>query len=336
MFEIFNNTEFSVIALTAVLNNVGHVPGQLGVTGVFDTDSVATTSIKVVEENGDLMLVEPTPRGAPGVTVTDDDRTSKVFEVDHYEINDAVMADEVQGVRAFGDDTDVLETVQGRVERKLARHARNMDMTLEHQRIGAIKGLVVSKSGKVLHNLYDRFEIAQPANIVLGLGATVVGLGKMIKDDVVIPIEDDLDAAMTGMHAMCGSDFHSAMWAQKELRETFLSTEGAGILRQEVPDIFTFAGITFERYKMGRKARSANGNASFIASNEARVFPVGVPDLFITRFAPADWEETVNTDGLPRYARQYAMANGKGRHLDSQMNAISLCTRPGVLRTLTI
>ena len=64
--------------------------------------------------------------------------------------------------------------------------------------------------------------------------------------------------------------------------------------------------------------------------------PKGVPELFITRFAPADYEETVNTEGLPFYAKQYSSQNGKGRHLEVQMNAISICTRPKALRRLTL
>jgi hypothetical protein len=57
----------------------------------------------------------------------------------------------------------------------------------------------------------------------------------------------------------------------------------------------------------------------------------GVPDLFITRFAPADYVETVNTIGLPRYAKQIPMRNGKGIELEVQTNPINLCTQPGVL-----
>ena len=64
--------------------------------------------------------------------------------------------------------------------------------------------------------------------------------------------------------------------------------------------------------------------------------PLGVPDLFITRFAPADYEETVNTMGLPRYMRQYMMPNGKGRHIEVESNPISLCTRPTALRKLML
>lgn len=327
--------EFSVLALTAAINNQPFVPGQLGATGIFEEDGVAVTTIKVEENNGTLALIEPTPRGGPGQTIGDDDRRVIPFEIDHYEINDAVLADETQGVRMFGSD-DQLETVQNRVDSKLSTHARSHDATLEHQRVGAIKGIILSGKGRVLHNLYDRFGLAVPAPIALGINVQVNGIAGKIKGDVVYAIEDELDAPYDHIHAMCGRDFHDLLWDQKEVRETFLADNMGYQLRDGAPDVFTVGKVTFERYRTGKKATAANGHAAFIAADEARVFPVGVADLFKTRFAPADLEETVNTIGLPRYAHQYPMPNGKGRHLDSQMNAISLCTRPGVLKKLTI
>lgn len=334
--EQFNDPHFSVIALTAALNDQPFVPGQLGDLDIFEEEGVSTTTVKIDENEGNLDLIEPTTRGGPGQTVGDDDRRGIPFEIDHYEINDAVYADEVQGVRQLGSD-DQLETIQSRVDTKLARHARSFDATLEHQRIGAIKGVIVAgKSGKVLHNLYTRFELAAPAPLALGLNSQVPGIAQKIKGDVVYAVEDDLDMAYGHIHSMCGRDFHDALWDQKEVRETFLADNEGYRLRDGAPDVFTIGKVTFERYRTGKKATAANNGAGFIAANEARCFPVGVAGLFITRFAPADLEETVNTIGLPRYAHQYAMANGKGRHLDAQMNAISLCTKPGVLRTLTI
>ena len=334
--EQFEDPQFSVIALTAALNDQPFVPGQLGDLGIFDEDGVNVTTIEVEEENGALHLIEPTERGGPGQTMDDTERKKVPFRMDHFEINDAVMADEVQGVRQLGSD-DTLETIQARIDSKQARHARAMDNTLEFCRIGAIKGLIVSKSGQVLHDLYDRFGIAIPAPVNLGIGGgDVDGLGKRIKDDVVLSIEDSLDEMSTGIHAMCGRDFHSYLWEQKAVRETFLNHSGASVLREGIPDRFTYAGVTWERYKTGRRAKAANTNANYIADDEARVFPTGVPEMYLTRFGPADYEDTVNTIGLPRYARQYAMPNGKGRHLDAQTNFINLCTRPSALRRLTI
>ncbi|UYK82304.1 major capsid protein [Xanthomonas sacchari] len=39
----------------------------------------------------------------------------------------------------------------------------------------------------------------------------------------------------------------------------------------------------------------------------------------------------MNTNGLPRYAKQYQSPNGKGRSLEAQMNALSYCVRPKAL-----
>ncbi|MBB5515773.1 hypothetical protein FHS89_001793 [Rubricella aquisinus] len=328
-------TEFSVIALTAALNDQPFVPGQLGELGIFEEDGVNVTTVDIEEENGVLDLIEPTERGAPGVTVGDGKRTKIPFNLDHFEINDSVNADEVQGVRAFGSE-DELEPLQARVDAKLAQHARAIDNTLEHARIGAIKGLVISKSGRVLHNLYDRFDIAVPAPVNLGIGAgDVANLGEVL-DGVTHSVEDDLDMDYDHLHVLTGRSFHSKMWMQKVVRETFLNTNAAEVLRRGVPRIFEFGDMVFERYRTGRRAKAANGASAYIADDEARLFPVGVPGMYLTRFGPADYEETVNTIGLPRYARQYPMANGKGRHLDSQSNWINLATRPAALRRLTI
>lgn len=328
-------SEFSLIALTAMINAVGYVPGQVGATGVFTEEGVPTTIIKIEEENGTLSIIEPSARGGPGQTVGDGERRMIPFEIDHFEINDSVLADEVQGVRVLGSDDD-LETVLNRIDTKLVKHARSFDTTMEHQRLGAIKGIVLSGKGVVLHNLYNRFGLPVPDPLSLGLDGQVAGLAGTIKSDLVHAIEDELDEAYDHIHAMAGRDLHAALWDQDEVRETFLADNQGYMLRDGAPDVFRAGGVTWERYRTGRKAKAAHGENPFIANNEARLFPVGVPDLFITRFGPADLEEAVNTIGLPRYTHQYAMPNGKGRHLDSQTNAISLCTRPGVLRKVTI
>lgn len=331
--DIWDGEGFTVQSLTAAINNEPYRPGQVSAAGLFEEDGVTTTRISIEERNGKLSLVEPTARGGPGETTGDEDRNLVPFDIDHYERNDAVLADEVQNVRAFGTE-DQLELLEARVQRKGMRHARDLTMTLEHQRVGAIKGNVTSKSGKVLHNLYNRFGISVPAAVSLELDvdATIVA---NVFQDVIYAIEDELDEPYGGIHVFTGRDFHKALWTHKSVRETFIYHSGAAVLRQDVPDTYQFAGATWERYRTGAKATSDLG-APYIAANEARVVVKGVPDLFITRFAPADYEETVNTVGLPFYMKQFKMPNDKGRNIEVQMNAISLCTKPATLRRLTL
>jgi len=70
------------------------------------------------------------------------------------------------------------------------------------------------------------------------------------------------------------------------------------------------------------------GTHDFIESGFAYAYPEGVQNLFQTRFAPADYMETVNTKGLPYYAKQELMKMNKGVHLESQSNPITFCSLP--------
>jgi len=56
-----------------------------------------------------------------------------------------------------------------------------------------------------------------------------------------------------------------------------------------------------------------------------------VPNLFLTYYAPANYVETVNTIGLPVYAKQASMKFDKGIELETQSNPLNLCLRPTCL-----
>jgi len=147
-------------------------------------------------------------------------------------------------------------------------------------------------------------------------------------------IEDALDAtSYDGVDVYCGRTFWLNLIEHKSVRETYLNTVQAAELRGDPSGYeFEFGGLTFKRYRTGSKAAAANAaGARFIADTECRFVVRGVPGLFITRFAPADYVETVNTLGLPRYAKQIPMRNGKGIELEVQSNPINLCTQPAVL-----
>ena len=63
--------------------------------------------------------------------------------------------------------------------------------------------------------------------------------------------------------------------------------------------------------------------------------PEGVAGLFITRFAPADYLDTVNTLGLPYYADSQPKGR-KGVKLEVQSNPLHLCLVPGAIIELKL
>ncbi|MGR6863203.1 major capsid protein [Aliivibrio salmonicida] len=64
-------------------------------------------------------------------------------------------------------------------------------------------------------------------------------------------------------------------------------------------------------------------------------FPV-IDGLCLTRFAPADYSETVNTLGVPHYAQAEPKRMNRGFDLECQSNPVSIVTVPLAVRRLKL
>lgn len=337
MLDIFRDDAFSVLQLTDAINNIKFVPGRIGQLGLFNEQGISTTTAAIEQRDGILELIGPTPRGGPGRVLPKDARTLRAVIVPHFEINDAVMADEVQGVRAFGSET-LVETVMGKVAQRLGLHTQSLEATQEYSRIGAIKGVVTYADGSEL-DLFTTFGVVQQTDINLELDSglddgslrqAIVGLTRQMANELG-------GTPFQGFHAFTGDEFFDALIKHPEVRATYKNWQAAVELRQGYVDAnslsfgtFEFGGMTWENY------RGAVGSTAFIEADKAQIFPLGVPNLFRTYYAPADYIETVNTAGQRTYSKQYEMPNGKGINLDTQMNALDICTRPRCLLRATI
>lgn len=334
MLDIFKDDAFGVVALTDAVNKLKYVPGRLGQIGIFMPSGVSTTSVAIEERDGVLELIAPTPRGGPGATLDKTKRALRSLVVPHFEINDAVMAEEVQNVRAFGQES-VAETIQGKVMERGQVHTQSLESTHEYQRVGAVKGLITYADGSTL-DLFSTFGVSQITEVDFDLDNSAPASGALRKkcSDVIRKIGNELGGTpFTGVHSLCGDNFFDDLTAHPEVVESYRGTSMAQVLREGVvmPNgnkiwgAFEFGGIVWENY------RGSVGATTFVESDKAHLFPTGAPGLFRSYYAPADYTETVNTMGQRLYMRQYPMPNGKGIHLDSQMNALDICTRPRTL-----
>jgi hypothetical protein len=337
MLDIFKSDAFSLLSLTDAINNLKFVPGRLGKLGLFTSTGVTTTSIAIEEKNGVLILVSPSPRGAPGQTVDKGKRKIRNLSIPHFEINDAIMADEVQGVRAFGSETE-LETVIGKVNERLGEHNQSFSATEEYARVGAFKGIITYADGSTT-NLFTEFGVSQPSEMDFDLDNANPAEGVLRRKCAAVL--RGMGAAFNGLPfsgvlAQCGDAFFDDLVAHKEVRDTFKNTSQAGELRsgyittpnQEtlIYSTFEFGGIIWENY------RGQVGDTAFVDTNKCHFAPTGAPGLFRTYNGPADYNETVNTLGRRLYAKQYPMQNDKGVNLDVQMNQLNICTRPKCLQ----
>ncbi|MGE4534659.1 major capsid protein [Halomonas sp.] len=316
---IFDSDIFTMASLTAAINEVTYVPSQIGDAGLFEAEGISTTHL-VIEKDGDTLgLVESKPRGAPGTVVGADKRTGVSFQAAHLPTVATINADEVQNVRAFGTE-DQQQAVQDVVNRRLAKMARRIDMTHEHHRLGAIKGQVLDSDGNtVIYDLFTAFGMTQQTVEMKLDTATTDVQGLCL--DIHEKVEDALGGlSYTGITVRCGKTLWRKFIGHKSVKDAYARWESGAQLRADPRDGFMFGGIFWERYRGG-------GDVA-IADTEAYASPEGVMDLFITRFAPADYMETVNTLGLPFYSSSKMLDHNKGVELEAQSNPAHLCTKP--------
>lgn len=327
MLDVFKQNAFNLISLTDLINKIPFIPGRAGRVVDWSSSGVPTTVIAVEEISGVLQLVNPSPRGGAGTTVPKQKRTVRNLTVPHYQIDDAIYAEEVQGVRALGQESQA-QTVQDMVNQRMAIHTQlTLDPTIEYQRMGAVRGIILNGDGSTLYNLFTEFNVAQPTEVAFDLGTSANGTVRKLCTDVTRTIATALGGIpYVGVYAFCSDSFWDDLIKNVEVRATYLNQQEASQLRAGVAyQTLNFGGITFENY------RGSVGATQFALTDKAHFFPFGVPGLWRTLYAPADYIETVNTIGLPRYAKIWEMENGKGVNLEVQTNSLSFCTRPGVL-----
>lgn len=333
----FHNPAFSMAALTAAINILPNRYGRLEELNLFPAKPVRTRQILVEEMNGVLNLLPTLPPGSPGTVGRRGKRKLRSFVIPHIPHDDVVLPEEVQGIRAFGSETET-EAVAGVIARHLETMRNKHAITLEHLRMGALKGVILDADGSTLYDLFDEFEITQQT-VAFDLGNANTQVKKKTYE-VKRAMEDGLQGEFsTGIHVLCSPEFFEALTTHPKVEAAYARWLDGAMLINDVRSGFTFAGITFEEYRGQATFLQDDGTVAtrrFIAAGEAHAFPMGTVDTFGSYFAPADFNETVNTLGQPLYAKQEPRKFDRGTDLHTQSNPLPMCHRPGVLVKLTV
>lgn len=333
ILDIFNNDAFSVSSMTAAMQEVSYKPSRIGQMGLFQTENIDTLDVAIEKADAEsLVLIPSSPRGGAGNTRDHAKRSLRKLGVPHFQRDDAVFADEVQGVRALG-ATEAVETLVGKIARKAANHSQDFALTEEYHRLNVIKtGNLLDADGSVLYDYQSEFGENMQSEVNFALPTAKDGALRKACAGVVRNIANTLGGLpYTSIHALCGDAFFDDLIANPEVRETYKNHADAASLRGAyVGDgaggswgFFEFGGIVWENYR--------GGGSISIDTDKCHIFPTGVPQLFKTVYAPADYIETVNRPGQRLYAKQWRMPNDKGVELEFQMNALHYCTRPRAL-----
>jgi len=318
---IFEDDAFSVSSLTAAINEQEYLPGRISSLGLFREEGISTITVQIEKDGDTLALVPAGERGTSGLVVGGTKRTLIPFNTVHLPERFTIKADEIQGIRAFGTRSE-LQAVQEVVNKRLAKARRQLDATHEFQRMGALNGQVLDADGKtVLLDLYKTFGVNRKK---MSMGLSNPDTELRVRAGEALDMQEEALGSITssGARALCGKNFWNKLIVHKSLKETYLNTQQAAELRGDGRESFEFGGIVWERY------RGKIAGVSFIHDDKALLIPEGVPDLYISSFAPADYMETVNTQGIPYYSKIEPLPFNKGVAGEAQSNPLHMCTRP--------
>jgi hypothetical protein len=294
--DIFNADAFGLVSLTGAVERVPYVPNYLGALGLFETVPSRTISVAVDRRTNQLRLVPTSRRGEPVTRREPDPRDIRDVRTHRIAKGDRISAHEVQGMRAFGTESE-LETVAGEVTRRMGRLMADMDLTWELHRLGAIQGVVLDADGTtVLNDWFGEFGISAPTSISFALGTAATDVrGKCAQ--VVRAVAKALGApADVPVVGLCGDAFWDDLVRHEDVRDTFRYQEGAALRAGTAWMSLRFGGIEFHNYRGTDTASPVQ-----IGTNDARFFP-RVPGVFQAAFAPMESIEFANTLGRPVYA----------------------------------
>ena len=314
---------FSVANLTAAINKLPAIPGKVGAMGLFDEKGVNSTSVVIDEREGRLVLVPNTSRNDDPAPVKAGKRKRRSFETLHLPVARSLLPSQIQGIAAFGQE-GTAAPVATVINDNLQELKNSIEATREFQRVGALRGKLLDSDGSILFDLYKEFEVEQKT-INVNLGAAGTNVRKACLDAKRYS-ESKLGGVMvTGFRSLCGPDWFDAFIEHEKVKAAFANyQEAQDRLGGDVRNGFTFGGIEFIEYDVTVSSQR------FIPANVAQVFPVA-KGVFRMFNAPANYNETVNTLGLPFYSKAEPRKLGKGWDLEAQGNPLAMCLFPEAL-----
>lgn len=336
--DVFHSDPFTTIQLTLAVERHPFQPVGLGEMEIFDPMPIRTKALAVEERTGKLTVIPTSARGAPPAQRTTEKRKMRYFDVPRIVQADTVTADELQSIREFGTESELMQ-VQSEVARRLSGPTgllRNIEYTWENMRLGAVQGLLIDADGSTLYNWFDEFGIAAPDEIAFNLAAGTANTLRPLVNGIVRTMARKAQGAWTPsteVVALCGDSFYDKLTNHPDVIRTFLNWQAATEIRDGSQGAafgaFKFAGVTWANY------RGSDDNATIkVPDDKVKFFPKGAPGVFQQALAPAETADFVNTPGKPIYVIPiFDRDRNAWWKVEAYSYPLFICTRPELLLT---
>lgn len=329
-----NNSAFTTQSLTAAINNIAVTPTQIRDLGIFEPQYGNKITAMIEWKNGALSIVKNAERGKlDGEPIDVSSRHVEYFAATHLPVFDTILAEDYQGVRAFG--ADELTNLKNVITERQADAKFKIEMTREHLMLGALQGKILDKDGTVIHDLYAKFGLGKQKEIAWELGNTNTKVGEKMDKTLSDLRKNFKGALVTGWVALCGSEFLTKLKYHQSIEPLYTRYRDGAAYRESNginPIELEHNGVKFIEY-----TGDFGTNGAKIATNKAILLPIG-RKLYTEYFAPADISSAVNTKALPYYTTMDKLGgeHDMGYTLRSQSNPLPIALRPDLIVSLTV
>lgn len=332
--DIFSGDAFSCIEMTAALNKVPYVPSYLGSKNIFVPKSIRTETADFEMVEGVISLVQTSERGAPLAQRANEKRTLRSQRTFRVAKGSKLRASELQNIRAFGSESE-LQQVQAEAMARMVALRRDVDLTHENMRLGALQGILLDADGSTLVNWFTFWGVSQPAEIDFDLdnASPASGALKKLCNQVMRTMQKASKGAWTPgtyVEGLCGDAFYDDLTSHPEVRATYLNQQAANSLREDYANVyesFRYGGINWVNYR-----GTDDGSTVAVGTDKVKFYPAGSLEAFQHISSPGESFDFVNTPGQPFYAMQIPDKD-RNQHVDLEVYSYPLfaATRPEML-----
>lgn len=329
--------DFTSDALTEAINIAPYQTGRPAQLGIFTDTPIPTTYVRIGVQERDLVLIPARERGGESnLNIRPDKKGVAGFSVPHFPLGDTIKPSDIQNLVAW-DSEYVMESLTSVYMQRLDDLRDKHHVTHSHLDWGALNGVVIDATGKTIVDIYDEFDIT-PTLLDFEIDDLSTDVSKKNADAKAMIRKELRGAPATGMRALAGPTFYDMYVRHPFVRDALAQYAGQtpNPNRDDVQDVFTFAGLTLERIDEEFSYRQPDGTLvtrKAVPDDEAILVPMGTP-YFKRYVAPPDTLSGANR--RPKiedkiFISTKELGHDKGIDIHSESNVLPLCTRPSLM-----
>ncbi len=335
IIDLLSGDQFSCGTMVEAVSRKNKLWRKIKQLGIFKKIPIDTSTVEIDVQNDEIVVLPQTNRGGAATFEKPSSENAVILKVPNFKRKAILTASDLQNVRDAG--TTSLKTLQSKVAKKVTDIDNKIEMTHEFLMMGALRGQVVGIDGKVICDLFKKFDKQQQTVEFPFSSATgdVIGAANSVSDMIMERLDDDVS---TGILVLCSAGFWNKMMNNQKIFSIYKNRHNEpNPLINDLKDGFEWEGLTFVKY-VGSVKNAAGETVPFVPADEAIALPLGTQNTFEMYMSPADLLDYVNQEGMEKYfTTSYETKDGEDQVVvRGETNPLPVCKKPDVLIRLTV